>query len=325
MPSPDQIQRFRRDVEALTGAPPDKLALAISGGPDSLALLLLAAVAYPGRIAAATVDHRMRPENAEEARFVAGLCGRLGVPHEILSAEEPVAGPSPQAQARALRYRLLCGWAEAAGAPWLGTGHHMDDQAETVLMRLARGAGVGGLAGVRARREEGAIGIIRPLLGWRREELSAIVAEAGIEAVDDPSNRSNAYDRTRFRALLSGNEDLPVSRLAATAAHLAEAEEALAWSADREWQVRARSEGAAVLLDLAGLPPALLRRLAARAIDTVRGDGDWRRDKLAQAIATLGQAGRVTLAEVQITASATLWRFEPAPPRRGGGGASAAL
>ena len=314
MPSPEQTERFRRDLEAVAGARPERLGIAVSGGPDSLAMLLLANSAFPGGVEAATVDHRLRPESAGEARFVASLCAELGVPHAVLTGA-PAAGAGPQAQARALRYRLLGEWAEGRGIDAVATAHHMDDQAETVLMRLARGAGTAGLAAVRARRADGAMTVLRPLLGWRREELSAIVREAGIEPVDDPSNRSGAYDRTRFRALLAGNDILPPPRLAASAAHLAEAEEALAWAADREWAARAAREGDAVTLDPTGLPPELLRRLAARAIDEVRGDRDWRRDGLSSALGQLLGGGRVTLAGVQLSGGAR-WRFEPEPPRR---------
>ncbi|HYJ29601.1 MAG TPA: tRNA lysidine(34) synthetase TilS [Allosphingosinicella sp.] len=316
MPAPEQIDRFRRDLEALTGAPSARLGVAVSGGPDSLALLLLAEAACPGRVEAATVDHRLRPEAAEEARFVASVCADLGVPHSILADPDTLlAAANAQAQARTLRYRLLADWAGRRDIAFLATAHHSDDQAETVLMRLARGAGLAGLAAVRPSRRDGALTILRPLLGWRRDELEAIVAGAGLEAVDDPSNRSDAYDRTRFRALLAGTDLLAAPRLAASAAHLAEAEDALAWAVEREWQARAGEEEGIVTLDPSGLPTELVRRLAARAIDTVRGDRDWRRDGLATAIGEVASGRRTTLAGVQISGGQR-WRFEPEPPRR---------
>jgi tRNA(Ile)-lysidine synthase len=316
MPTADQIERFRRDVAALAGERPGRIGLAVSGGPDSLALLILARSAFPGAVEAATVDHGLRPENAAEAAEVARICESLAVPHAALSdGGAPIAGASPQAQARALRYRLLAAWTVERGLPLLATAHHQGDQAETVLMRLARGAGLAGLAGVRARRSEGAAILVRPLLGWRRAELEGIVADAGIEPVDDPSNRSPAFDRTRFRALLAATDLLPPERLAASAAHLAEAEEALAWAAARLWDERARRDGEAILLDPAGLPSELLRRLAARAVGEVRGGAPWRSDGLAGALAAAGEGRRTTLAGVQIDGGAS-WRFAPAPPRR---------
>ena len=316
MPSPEQVERFRRDVEAVSTAVPERLGLAVSGGPDSLALLLLAAAAFPGAVEAATVDHRLRPENAAEAMFVRRVCEGLGVPHATLADEAAtLGGPSRQAEARALRYRLLSDWAQSRGLSALATAHHLDDQAETVLMRLARGSGLAGLSGVRACREQSGLPLLRPLLGWRRAELAEIVAEEGLSAVDDPSNRSDAYDRTRFRALLGESGLFEAPRLASAAAHLAEAEAALAWAAEREWRARAALEDGRVTLDPAGLPNELLRRLTARAVDTVRGGPDWRRDKLAAAITEAAQGRRVTLAGVQISGGER-WRFEPEPPRR---------
>ncbi|MEA3041806.1 MAG: tRNA(Ile)-lysidine synthase [Sphingomonadales bacterium] len=317
MPTAEQTERFRRDFEALAGGVPGRLGLAVSGGPDSLALLLLAHSAFEGRIEAATVDHRLRAESADEASLVARICRDLGVPHETLAdPAEPIVGASTQAQARALRYRLLAGWANERGIALLATAHHADDQAETVLMRLARGAGLGGLSGIRAFRKEGELAVLRPLLGWRREELAGIAAAAGLIPVDDPSNRSGVYDRTRFRALLAESDLLPAPRLAAAAAHLGEAEEALAWAAEREWQARARAGDGGILLDPRGLPAELLRRVSARAIDTVRGDrGDWRRDKLAGLVAEVAAGGGATLAGVQVTGG-PVWRFAPEPPRR---------
>jgi tRNA(Ile)-lysidine synthase len=321
MPTPACIDdalvgRFRRDLAALAGA--ERLGVAVSGGPDSLALLLLAHAAMQGRVEAATVDHRLRPENAAEAAHVAAVCAALGVPHASLSdPTRPVAGASVQAQARALRYRLLSAWAADRGLHVLATAHHADDQAETMLMRLARGAGVGGLAGIRARREEGPLTVVRPLLGWRREELARIVADAGLVPVDDPSNRSDAHDRTRFRTLLAETQLLPPARLAASASHLAEAEQALAWSTEQAWSERARRDAGMLILDVAGLPRELLRRLADRAVSEVRGGDDWRTDKLAPLLDALAAGGTANLAGVRIDGG-PVWRFSTEPPRRSG-------
>ena len=312
MPPPDLVSRFREDLRALAGEAPGPLAVAVSGGPDSLALLLLAHAAQEGRVIAATVDHRLRAENADEARFVADVCAERSIPHTILTADTPLEGASVQAQARALRYRLLSEWAAGQGASHLATAHHLDDQAETILMRLGRGAGLSGLSGIRPSRAEGPVTLIRPLLTWRREELVEIVRAGGIEPVDDPSNRSDAYDRTRARRLVAEHFDAP--RLAASASHLREAEDALAWAADKEWQARATSDGEALTLDVRDLLPELLRRLTARALNQLGAEG-WRTDKLAYAIAMLRQGRPTTLAGLAITPG-PLWRFAPAPPRR---------
>lgn len=320
-PSAALVNRFRADVEALTAGAPDMLALAVSGGPDSLALLLLAHAAFPGRVQAATVDHGLRPEGAEEARFVAGLCERLGVAHQILKPDEFGAdGASVQARARRMRYALLAAWAEALGGRWLATGHHLDDQAETILMRLNRAAGAAGLAGIRGKRRlqpSRPIVAVRPLLGWRRAELVAIVEAAGIEAVDDPSNRSPDYDRTHVRRLLAETPLLDPERLAASAAHLAESEEALAWVAEREWTARTVVAGEAIRIDTAGLPRELRRRLLVRAVHALRPDGEERRlDGISGLLTRLDEGETGTLAEIVARPEGGVWHLAPAPPRR---------
>ena len=147
--------RFREAVERLSGRQADaQFGIAVSGGPDSMALLWLALNAFPGRVMAATVDHGLRPEAADEAAMVAAFCARHGVPHATLRPARPITG-NIQSQARTARYALLDQWRMDNGVGWLMTAHHAGDQIETMLMRLNRGAGVGGLAGVRARNHIG--------------------------------------------------------------------------------------------------------------------------------------------------------------------------
>lgn len=300
-----EAARFRADLEALTGGAPERLALAVSGGPDSLALLLLAAAAYPGRIEAATVDHGLRPEGKAEAEFVGRICGELGVPHAIFAAEMAETA-NLQAAARSKRYALLAGWASAIGAAFLVTAHHLDDQAETLVMRLARGAGLAGLSGIRAVNPP----LLRPLLGWRRAELAAIVEAAGIRAVADPSNEDERFDRARVRKRLAEADWLDPAALARSAAALAEAEDALDWAAERLW--RERADGA--ILDPIGLPAELRRRLVLRMIAALDGPAP-RGAELARLLATLEAGGTATLSGLKCTGG-PLWRFAPAPPRR---------
>jgi tRNA(Ile)-lysidine synthase len=200
-PAPQLTERFAADLARLW---PEggRLGLAVSGGPDSVALLLLARAVRPEQIEAATVDHGLRVEAAAEAQFVAELCAGLGVPHTILKVA--VAEGNVQARARAARYAALAEWVDARGLAALATAHHADDQAETLLLRLNRGSGAAGLAGVRERgRIAGsALTVIRPLLGWRRSELAEVVARAGIEAIEDPSNADERFDRVRIRRAL---------------------------------------------------------------------------------------------------------------------------
>ena len=131
------LDRFRADLEPLI-APDARIGLAVSGGPDSLALLILAAAARPGQIEAATVDHGFRPEARDEAAMVAGICGKLGVPHTILTARwNDVPTTAIQERARRERYRLLGYWADERGLGGLATAHHADDQAITALKAFA--------------------------------------------------------------------------------------------------------------------------------------------------------------------------------------------
>ena len=309
-PSPEQADRFRAEIERLAGGPPGRLGIALSGGPDSLALLLLATTAFPGAGEAATVDHGLRAESAGEAEYVAGICERLGVPHAILRPARAISG-SGQAAAREARYALLQAWAEAQRVDWLLTGHHADDQAETLLMRLNRGAGVGGLSSVRAINGR----ILRPLLGWRRVELEAIVISAGIEAVADPSNSDPRYDRARLREALRAAEWLNREGLARSARALAEAEDALAWAARRLAAERITANEGRIELDADGLPAELVRRLALIALRRVDPGLEPRGDALGGLLAKLTSGGVATLGGVKALGG-PVWRFDKAPARR---------
>src|SRR5215207_1808786 len=144
------LDRFRADLDALS-ARGERIGIAVSGGADSLALLLLAAAARPGAVEAATVDHALRRGSREEAEMVANVCAGLGVDHAVLTADWPEPPTSAiQERARDMRYRLLVAWLAERGLSALAAAHHADDQAETLVMRLNRGAGIRGLAAMRA-------------------------------------------------------------------------------------------------------------------------------------------------------------------------------
>lgn len=176
---------------------------------------------------AATVDHRLRPEGAAEARAVAGLCEALGVPHRTLRAT--VAPGNLQAEARAARYAALARWLAERRLEGLATAHHAQDQAETLLMRLNRGSGLAGLAAIRAvttvpgspRR------LVRPLLTWRKRELEALVAQAGITACRDASNHDRSFDRVRMREFVADADWLDPVAFARSARWLAQADATL--------------------------------------------------------------------------------------------------
>lgn len=310
---PPDPERFAGTVATLIGRPlgqEERIAVAVSGGPDSLALLLLASEAYGVRVRALTVDHGLRAEASVEAAGVAAVCADLGVEHATLRWEgaKPVA--NLQAAARAARYGLMADWCRIHGVALLATAHHTDDQAETLLLRLARGTGLGGLAGVRAvRRLDAGVMLLRPLLAERREALVELVRTRGLTPVNDPSNVDLRFDRTRARALLAATNWLDADRLAASAAHLADAEAALSWVADQAWRSRAVAADGWVTLDAAGLPRELARRLLIRAIATLRPEAALRGPDVDRLLAKLGSGGTATLAGVKAHGD-SLWQFE---------------
>jgi tRNA(Ile)-lysidine synthase len=315
MPAVGAIERFTADLGALL-PPGQRVGVAVSGGPDSLALLLLAAAARPGLIEAATVDHALRAESRAEAEMVASICRKLDVPHAILPAdwsEPPTA--NIQAEARTMRYRLLAGWAEQLDLPALATAHHADDQAETLLMRLARGAGVRGLGGTRARRQlTEAVALIRPLLGWRKSELVALVEDAGLDPVDDPGNRDPRHDRSRIRQALEQADWADPARLAASASALRDADEALDWALAPLITARLRRDEDALIIEPFDLPRELRRRLLAAAFAEL-GAPAPRGPDLMRALDSLEAGQTVTLSGLKLEGG-SFWRLAPAPPRR---------
>jgi tRNA(Ile)-lysidine synthase len=312
-PAPDLVKRFEADLAPLV--PTDaRLGIAVSGGPDSLALLLLAAAARPGRIEAATVDHQLRPESREEAEFVRGVCDRLGVSHSTQAVRvEPAA--SLQAQARAARYRALGEWAIKRDLDAVATAHHVDDQAETLMMRLARGAGLGGLVGVRHSRplERGVL-LVRPLLDWRRDELGAIVAAAGITPIDDPANRDPRHDRSRFRFMLAEADWADAERLAASARWLAEADEALDWALEPLVESRLVMSGSRLAVDAEDLPREMQRRLLLAAFERM-GVHRPRGPELDRVRKALRAGKPATLAGLKLEPGPP-WTLSAAPARR---------
>jgi tRNA(Ile)-lysidine synthase len=205
-------------------------------------------------------------------------------------------------------------WCADHGVRWLLTAHHADDQAETLLLRLARGAGLGGLAGIRPRRDLGrGVTLLRPLLEARRADLARVVAGAGLVALDDPANCDPRYDRTAARALLAATGWLAADRIAAAAAHLADAEAALDWAADAAWR-SAVVTPSAIALDIADLPPELQRRVLLRAFAAL-GAAEPDGPALDRLRAKLGGGGTATLGGVQAKGGAT-WRLCRAPPHK---------
>jgi tRNA(Ile)-lysidine synthase len=309
------LDHFRTCLEALAGSGRSRLGIAVSGGADSLALLLLAHAIRPGEIAAATVDHGLRPESADEAMFVAGICAERDIPHAILTSGALIEG-NIQSAARTLRYRLLGDWANRAGVTHVLTAHHADDQAETLLMRLQRGAGAAGLAGVRTAIRIGGLPVLRPVLGWTRAELRAVTDAAGLTPIEDPGNSDERYDRARLRQHLSQAGWIDVRGFARSAEALAEADAALDWAAKRLHHERVDTAGDTIQLDPVGVPDELRRRLVLGILAMLAPDAPPRGPELQRLLATLEEGGTATLAGVKASGGA-IWRFALAPPRRG--------
>lgn len=213
------------DFDALALGDEPAVAVAISGGSDSTALLLLlltklSSYQRRSRVLALTVDHRLRPESAEEAERVGALCRRLGVEHRVLvwEGEKPASGVAEAA--RLARYRLLAKAAIDARARVVLTGHTADDQAETYAMRASRGDGPG-LAGMApATLFNGSVWFVRPLIDARRGELRAFLRARGERWIDDPTNENPAHERARVRRTLAegGAEAMIAATLTAAAA-----------------------------------------------------------------------------------------------------------
>lgn len=322
--APELVDRFRADLVALWPFVAEdwaRLGIAVSGGADSLALLLLAHAALPGRVEAATVDHQLRAASGEEAGRTAAYCAQLGVPHQIHRVE--VARGNLQDRARAVRYAALGTWCEKRGLHGLATAHQLDDQVETVIMRLNRGSGQAGLAGIRALgtvRDAG-IRLVRPLLTWPRATLKSIVRNAGFEPVLDPSNEDPAFDRARIRKKLASADWINRRGVARSAQLLAEADEAIEWMIGREYTecVTAGPDEAIYRAQRTGIGGTLVHSGVLRAI--YRGFGlEIGRREAAGLVDRLCAGQKSNIAGVQAAirdvAGERVWVFKPENPRK---------
>jgi tRNA(Ile)-lysidine synthase len=224
---------FAAALAAIGGFEPRTfVAVAVSGGPDSLALAILAdrwARQRGGRAVALTVDHRLRPESADEAATVGGWLAARGLSHAVLVWDGAKPTTGIQAAARAARYRLLAERGAAEGCLHLLTAHHREDQAETYLIRRRAGSAVDGLAGIAAVRELAQLRLVRPLLGVPRARLAALLDAERQPYLRDPSNRNAAFERVRVRERLDpGAVDDAIAEAAANAALRIERERAVA-------------------------------------------------------------------------------------------------
>ncbi|TIX51204.1 tRNA lysidine(34) synthetase TilS [Alteraurantiacibacter aquimixticola] len=312
---PELVERFRAALERLN---PEggKIGLAVSGGPDSMAMLLLAHAVIPGQFEVATVDHGLRPEAKDECALVIVACTARGIPCEVLRVE--VGEGNLLAKARKARYEVLGGWAERRRLGVIATAHHADDQVETLLMRLNRGVGVTGLSGIRERvtlDEAGKVTLIRPVLDFTRRELFAVVQSAAQRFVEDPSNADADFERVRMRQALEGVEWLEPRMLAASARHLAEADDALWWASDIAWHNNSRKEDGLLRIHPIG-PRAIRMRLLGHALFEFGGDPEG--GDLARLLDRLERGEGGNLAGVLVTVDGEEWVVRPEPPRKTG-------
>jgi tRNA(Ile)-lysidine synthase len=282
------------------------LGLAVSGGGDSVALLLLAVDAGQ-QVRAVTVDHGLRPEAAAEAAWVGRLCAGLGVPHDTLQWQGWTGAGNLQDQARRARLSLIADWAMAAGLGAVALGHTQDDQAETVLMRLARRAGVDGLSAMSDCRRAQGMTWLRPLLSVSRDDLRAFLRARGQEWIEDPSNDALRFDRVKARRALTALAPLGLTAavLAGVADQMRTARSALDHQTEAAARHIARIEGGDVVMDRAGfegLPAEIRRRLLVGALGWI-GSADYGpRAASVQALLTAVAAGRGgTLAGCRVT------------------------
>lgn len=304
------------------------LVLAVSGGPDSTALLVLAArwraalKEGPGLLAV-TVDHGLRPEARREAAAVKRLAARLGIAHRTLRWMGPKPTAGLQEAARVARYRLLATAARNAGARHVLTAHTLDDQAETVLFRLARGSGLSGLGamariaplpvGETSRRPVGGTGdlqLVRPFLEISRARLIATMEAAGVSFIDDPSNRDPRFTRVRLRALmpLLGAEGLSASRLAQFASRARRADAAIEAAVD--------ALAAKLALQFVAAPAEHPAPIAVDAAEWAKTAAEIRLRFLGRLIAAIGDEGPVELGKLEACEQAVMAHRRAGAPGR---------
>jgi tRNA(Ile)-lysidine synthase len=318
--SPISAQHAKRLFADLKGAP--AIVLAVSGGPDSIALMWLAARWRRGlrrgpRLVAVTIDHGLRSEAAAEARDVKRLARTLDLPHRTMrwTGAKPKAGLP--AAARSARYRLLAQAARASGATHILTAHTRDDQAETLLMRLLRGSGIAGLAAMARVTEREGVLLARPFLDVSKPRLIATLKKAKVDFADDPTNHDVTFTRPRLRAMMpvlaaEGGDARNLARLASRLARANAAVEILADGAERYLALKggeaphsgfdAKAFGAktfdaktfdAKIFDakaFAAMPEEIRLRLLLRAINRFGHEGPAELGKVEALLAALDQA-----------------------------------
>ena len=306
-------------ADAFLPHPPERVGVAVSGGGDSMALLHLMhqmCSLHNITLRAVTVDHGLRAGSDGEAQMVHRFCAGLGISHDTLHWQDWDGTGNLQSAARDARYRLMSEWARTHRIDTIALGHTADDQAETVLMRLARQSGVDGLAAMAARKTRAGLTWVRPLLGASREDLRSHLRDSGITWAEDPSNEDLSYDRIKVRKALEVLAPLGigVQGLAAVASSMAEARSALDWQTFTAARDAAVVDAGAVVIcerKLRIMPVEIQRRLLVHAIGWISGAKyPPRRGAIANLMTALrdGQAGTLDGCHV-CRAQGKVWIF----------------
>ncbi len=290
--------------------PPKRIGVAVSGGGDSVALLCLIvdfAKDQNIEVHAVSIDHGLREAAADEVRAVTELCARLGVPHHVEYWRTWDGTGNMMAEARNARYTLLADWGVANGIDTIALGHTANDQAETVMMRLARGSGVDGLSAMAARRVNDGVTWLRPLLGIERRELRYYLQERGEMWIEDPTNEDRDFERIRMRDALRLLEPLGFSTqtLVDVANNMSKAREALDWQTFLAARDISRISFGAIAIELKmyrTLPEEVARRMILRALVWLSGaDYPPRRGAVAYAMQAIREGRTFTLEGCQIS------------------------
>ncbi|MEM9872926.1 MAG: tRNA lysidine(34) synthetase TilS [Pseudomonadota bacterium] len=307
-------------IEDVVGhRPPEKMAVAVSGGGDSIALLsAMARYAVDRKIDlhVITVDHGLRPEFKNEVAVVTSLCQKLGLQHHLEYWSGWDGAGNMQAEARDGRYALMADWAYAQQIEHIAVAHTADDQAETFLMRLARASGVDGLSAMSARTVRHSITWLRPFLGTRRDALRLYLQAAGLSWVEDPTNRNRDFERIRVRDALTVLETLGVGvdALVEVTSHMRQARDALDWQSFLVARELVTIEAGAVAMDLnlfRAQPVEMKRRLVIHSLKWLSGSYyPARRDSIARVLDAIAEARTVTLEGCQVSqANGRVWIY----------------
>lgn len=320
----DPSARIRDALDRLAGDMP-ALGVAVSGGGDSIALMhIVADWACGRRVMIATVDHGLRAASADEAHQVHRAALGLGLQHATLLWQRDTTAGNLMASARDARLRLLSGWARRNDLPAVVLGHTRDDQAETLMMRLERGSGIDGLAGMADWRDAFGMRWLRPMLDVGRDDLRDWLRRREIGWIDDPSNENDDFDRIRIRKAIA-SIGLDTAALARAAQHIGAARDALAHYA-AEAASEAVIENGRIILSrrpLRDAPTEIRRRLLVAACRWITGaDYPPRRATLLHALQALASGSRVTLDGALIEPAGDRIRIgrEPAAAIRAGDG-----